>query len=416
MKITLPWQNQNNSKAAAWELILGACIAINLIHFYAVDIFFVSFALLALVNIKSDGLRTVLDDLSFKRGPLTALAITFFIGCSAGYLWLWPLNEAQVSDITQLRWILGLFLCIYAGSQVGKLQTPFRLQSILPLLVIYYLLYLKSQEPFGLVTMESRMLGLYENPNHFGLTLVLLWGVYMGFIAYETNFRTKTFLIQLGTLAGLSTAIIATYSRSSWMGCVTALLVAIYYCRRKLLAASVAALFTLCGLFYATNTFGIRNRLLTTNFSPTGVESGRIAIWKVSWEIFLDNPIFGVGVDQAKEIYLQYYQRMNIPLEYLVGHAHNQYLQVLSGTGLVGFLSYLGLFGLALFYFHKVLRSKAETNLKQVALGGTLLIVALFASSMTDAPFRLQECRNYVLLYLGFAYGYLKTKQTKVLQ
>lgn len=416
MESTLAWLKKIFSKANIWEFAIGAAIALNLFRYHAVDIFFVLFALMAIIKIKTVGLPTVFNDLHCKPSPLTYLTLTFFIGCSAGYLWFWPLNEEQISDVLQLRWILGLYFCIYAGSQVGKLPTNFHLRSTLPLALLAYLLYMQTKEPFGFIDIRNRMWGFYENPNHFGMTLALIWSVYLGFLTFAESIRTKAFVVLGLTLLGISVALIATYSRSSWMGCAIALLIAIAYSRRKFLIGLAALGATFCASIIATNAFGIRDRLLSTNFSSAGVESGRIAIWKVSWQIFLDYPLFGVGIDQGKRIYQEYYERMGIPLEYLVGHAHNQYLQLLAGAGLVGFLSYIGLFALALVYFHRILRSDANENLKQVALGGTLLIVALFVSSLTDAPFRLQECRNYVLLYLGFAYGYLKTKQNEVLK
>ncbi|PLX20033.1 MAG: hypothetical protein C0601_00305 [Candidatus Muiribacterium halophilum] len=66
----------------------------------------------------------------------------------------------------------------------------------------------------------------------------------------------------------------------------------------------------------------------------------RIFIWKVSFKMFLENPLLGVGLGNFKNAFFEYYSRV-IRLQYLdflpentfAMHSHNDYLQLLSEFG-----------------------------------------------------------------------------------
>ncbi len=111
-------------------------------------------------------------------------------------------------------------------------------------------------------------------------------------------------------------------------------------------------------------------------------------------------------------MYPEYYAKAGYGPEYIVGHAHNQFLEVMTGAGLLGLIGYLGVFISGFIFFHRRFKEVTETHKKQIALGALLAIVALFFTSMTDAPFRLHEVRNYVLMLLGFSFGFLNNFTT----
>lgn len=80
----------------------------------------------------------------------------------------------------------------------------------------------------------------------------------------------------------------------------------------------------------------------------------RIYYWKVTWQVWLDHPIWGVGVSSFKEVYEQV-AASGIIQPYIapdgsvwqlakVSHAHNLILQLLSCTGLVGLGGFVWLF------------------------------------------------------------------------
>ena len=66
----------------------------------------------------------------------------------------------------------------------------------------------------------------------------------------------------------------------------------------------------------------------------------RMAIWQSAWEMFLDNPLLGVGLGNFDHAYPAY----SLPgWLHLPGHAHNYYLNLLAETGILGLSAYLAL-------------------------------------------------------------------------
>ncbi|MDR2400281.1 MAG: O-antigen ligase family protein [Deferribacteraceae bacterium] len=68
-------------------------------------------------------------------------------------------------------------------------------------------------------------------------------------------------------------------------------------------------------------------------FDPATSLGWRFELWKVSWKVFLENPITGVGLTNLQSSYL-----IHMPVKYhSTAHAHNNVLQLLAEHGIVGF-------------------------------------------------------------------------------
>jgi O-antigen ligase len=90
-------------------------------------------------------------------------------------------------------------------------------------------------------------------------------------------------------------------------------------------------------------------------FDPTTSLGWRFELWKVSWRVFLDNPITGVGLTNLQTGYLVY-----MPVKYhSTAHAHNNVLQLLAEHGILGFAA-VSLLVLRFFIAH--LKSALKKN------------------------------------------------------
>lgn len=56
--------------------------------------------------------------------------------------------------------------------------------------------------------------------------------------------------------------------------------------------------------------------------------------------MFKDHPVLGVGLGQYKDNYQQRYILPQATEKYL-GHAHNNFMQMLAGNGIVGFIGFV---------------------------------------------------------------------------
>lgn len=142
--------------------------------------------------------------------------------------------------------------------------------------------------------------------------------------------------------------------------------------------------------------------------NPTTVGS-RISIWKTSWEVFLKEPVTGVGLGQYKWNFLDGQRIMFQKHPELIGNptydwqytywAHSEYLQWLCETGIIGGLM---LFLLALWWlvaFIRVLMKKEY--LSSSALWGCSMLFLLWFDALFSRPFHRIE--NAIWMSLAFA-------------
>ena len=97
---------------------------------------------------------------------------------------------------------------------------------------------------------------------------------------------------------------------------------------------------------------GVRSRLSSTLFeysqyrrdnNPNGGSlSQRLEYTKASFYLIKKHPIFGVGTGDIPDAYMQAYDELQLPLKQQFRHkAHNQYLSITVGFGLVGLALFL---------------------------------------------------------------------------
>lgn len=127
---------------------------------------------------------------------------------------------------------------------------------------------------------------------------------------------------------------------------------------------------------------GVRARLSETLFeynqyrrsnNPNGGSlSQRLEYTRASWHLIRKHPVFGVGTGDIPQAYQQAYDELKSPLEAQYRHkAHNQYLSITVGFGVIG----LALFLLVLLYPY--LASKENRTLLYTLFMAILLISML---------------------------------------
>ena len=104
--------------------------------------------------------------------------------------------------------------------------------------------------------------------------------------------------------------------------------------------------------------------------------------WRTGWNLTLDNPIFGVGLDGYRDSYRLY--RDQIAAERnpsaMVDSAHNVFLDISSGGGFPLLLIYCGLILLVLISIIRVIRREKEFNYSFAGIAGAW--VAYLAQSV----------------------------------
>ncbi|MBP9091013.1 O-antigen ligase family protein [bacterium] len=154
--------------------------------------------------------------------------------------------------------------------------------------------------------------------------------------------KSAFLLVVLANFIGL----IFASERSAWLGMICALLyVCFYISPRRFFEGLVALslLFTLA--WFTVPVVQVRLSPLLNAQSDVGV-TARISVWSQAWQLFQEHPITGVGA--------LHFPRIDLPEAIVPGHskdlnhAHSNYLQILSTTGILGFASFLWLLVTAL--------------------------------------------------------------------
>jgi O-antigen ligase len=115
------------------------------------------------------------------------------------------------------------------------------------------------------------------------------------------------------------------------------------------------------------------------------VSSGRFHFWQTGWQIFLNNPIIGAGLDAFAQAFTQYDTWNG---EYRPEHAHNEYLNILAEAGILGFIC---LVAFIFFLYKKGLRIalKSEDRFKKgAAIGALAGCTGILIHSFFDFPLR----------------------------
>lgn len=184
--------------------------------------------------------------------------------------------------------------------------------------------------------LNSASLGVYVT--------VCLWCAWL----VRPDVRRGWQLMLVAAVPLMAAAILATYTRSTWIGLAASAAVVGYVQLAKNWRLPVFALATLGGLLVVAATW---HSIVDLEREGTASESGhsvdqRKSFAYVSWQMFKDHPIFGVGFGRFFDQKLPYLsdRSQEFELESLRNlHHHNTLLSLLTETGLVGLSAFLAL-------------------------------------------------------------------------
>lgn len=206
------------------------------------------------------------------------------------------------------------------------------------------------------------------NPNTIGLVSV---SVLLAAMAI------KTLALRLVVMGPIAAIIVLTSSRTAAVAAAVGVAMTVWLRLRArkrpvLLMVGIGVLLAACvALAYGDVVYRALDRFYGLTSADRGISSGasgRVAVWKWAWELFLRNPVIGVGF-RAHEFLLK-----------ADSSSHNGYLATLAEVGILGFLGVLFLIirGLRLLW---VGSKESEAGFSQSILFGLCvgyLLLAVF--------------------------------------
>lgn len=313
------------------------------------------------------------------------------------------------SEILNFRWLLGAYIIFLATYFIGandgiSLKYLFITLILAAGIAIIYdgLIMNTARVAFN---PDHRFQGFFNNSNVFGMAAGLWTSFCLTWIGSQIYFKKKISIWAIITAFLFLGTTYLTYSRSSWGGLVISVTLLFITLRknRRILFSALACVAVVI-LMFSTNAFHFRDRLLyTQNLNSSSSNAIRLQIWKANIKMFSEKPFFGVGYWQNTQLLKTY--GTDIPFGDQQAHAHNQYLQFLSGTGVLGLTAYLILCVYGLMCLYRKFRSSNDILTKQFALCALMVLITYLIESFTDSPMDSREVRNIMMLIIGGLLG-----------
>lgn len=305
-----------------------------------------------------------------------------------------------------LIWLPFLWVAIY---QVRwNKQLLFKLITLIACYALVYdvLLYVES---------PARGDGLLQTPISRG-NMGMLWGLLSLIAFYGLEEKKWKVLAIVGFFSGVGLSLLSG-SRGGWGALFISFLFLIFYFyffqkRYFWGLVSVVLVFALV-LYGFWDYLPVKHRIDQTISSLYAYSNGnphtslgyRFEMWKAAWMAFLEKPLFGWGFGGFDQFFLKYLHEGLVkgsPSGW--GHAHNDYLFILSELGIVGFILFFSFVlypFVKVFYLVKRAIHEQEKNLLMLGLLGVILTEALCEFALSDQTFTVKYFMFvYVLFYM----------------
>lgn len=224
--------------------------------------------------------------------------------------------------------------------------------------------------------------GFFGNPMTLGGFLIMLTPCIMIFLLKKQKICTNKKVIALILFASLL-ALFFNGTRGSWVA--IAIMIPGLLCFILNSWKKIVALICLIGLI-GIGTFAFvpafHAKVITITDLNYQSNSERFLLWRSSYNMFKDHPLFGIGVGQFSKQYSEHYILPQAK-EPSLPHAHNNFIHMLGETGIVGIIGFLVLIGYFLWF--GIYHWYKKNNIVGLMLVASL--VGLLLQGMTEFNF-----------------------------
>ncbi|ASK78052.1 hypothetical protein CF386_02820 [Paraphotobacterium marinum] len=242
--------------------------------------------------------------------------------------------------------------------------------------------------------------------------------VLIGYFLRRSNYILTAFCLILGS--GLIYLLISANARGAWISIPPTMLLIIFLSfntnsRKKFYIASTIIIIFLC-LAYSNQTVKSQIKRTISSIANSQTETKhnfstyeRIQLWKSAIYSFSGAPLLGYGEKGQSKIRIEQNREkiVNIDKDFIVGHAHNQYLQALQTRGLIGLLSLLMFFLSPLYIFIKNFKASAnDINSKTINILGITFIFSVMIFNLTQAYLHIMSGILFYCCFLSIFLGY----------
>jgi O-antigen ligase/Flp pilus assembly protein TadD len=279
------------------------------------------------------------------------------------------------------------------------------------------------------LTQGGSPFGPYVNRNHYAGLMEMIFPLVLGIFLYHkphvpyqslrdriTGFfnlqRTNIYLLLGFSAVLVATSVFLTLSRSGIVSlCVSMIcfggifLVRGKEKKRGLIIAVIFVLIVLSVGWFGWNP--ILERFETIRNPQGDISELRLGIWRDSGNIIRDFPLFGTGIGSFINIYPRY---RTVPGEIIAGHAHSDYLEILTDGGVIALLLFAWFLLALLTKSYRVFLKRRETYSIYLFIAAVSGIVAILVHGFTDFNLRTGANGLYFFFLSGLAVSAANTR------
>ena len=358
-----------------------------------------------------DAREIVLPQLLF---PVAALALVVFIQ------WAFRLTASRFSTRTELLLLLSMMILLFLAAQAFRTLRDWRsfawfimilAFSVAGLGILQHLTFNGKLYWFREMRYGGIPFGPFVNRNHFAGFVELV--LPMSLVPLLLGRVRRDRLVIVGILAVIPlSALLLAASRGGIisLGAELAFLLLAVALRRAGGRHLYAGGLVLLVAFATVSWLGVNQILARFSSLQTleVTESKRASMRLGAWNLFLDHPVLGTGLGTLQQVYPPYETLYDGKI---VNHAHNDYLEALAETGVVGGLCCAWFLGILVVCALRSLKTEGNSFANTLRLCGWTACCGLLVHSLVD--FNLHIPSNLLLFLLMALLGTAEVPQTE---
>jgi O-antigen ligase len=325
----------------------------------------------------------------------------------------------MVHDIGHMRWVFLLAMTTFCWTVFPPKENGYKAYLLIVSIIAIYAivefftgvdLFRKTQravQPILLngVVIAHRSAGTFGSPmSYVYIAGQYLWLPVSVFLLAPKSQAKLRFYSLIGSIL-IAASVVTAYARGAWIALViTTLIIAAMVGKRWFRAFAFVTVLTISGAYTLSPV--IHDRVLSLFDMSFTSNADRVNLWKANWAMFKDHPILGIGYSENEDHAGEYLQKLGLPTTF-TGHAHNNFLQFLSGTGIVGFSLFIffSLYYLRLsLYLWRNIPQRFYLA-RSIALGTFGAQLFLHIGGLTECNFKDGETSHAFFMTLGLLGG-----------
>jgi len=373
-------------------------------------------------------------DFNILKTPVVLIYLAYFVLVTLSSLWATNFSEASYEFLkTATFFFLFVYLILFIvpkeKSKDAAVTTFVALGIILAFLGFSQFSDAFKELGFGIKT-AYLVKGNNAHKNIFAQVLFITFSLSAYGIYYFKDFRNK---LSMATAFANLLLILMLMTRSVWVAMlvstISTVIVYFVFLRKDIplkkltkLLIPLVIIGVLSAIIFTLYSGLDKDKQVRTHLSEgVQIDKGnavhRIALWKKSFLLLKESPIVGVGAGNWKINILKYDVTKGNKKGHIVPRrTHNDYVSVITETGILGFLIYMAIFALIIFQAIKLFKLLEKEEDKIFMLTMFFALVGYLTYSFFSFPkerIETQMFLNTIMAFIVYEYYALTKAQTQ---